>query len=180
MRCGVVRPPREPEAERFGRPLRNRAVELLLQVGQELRLRHLEPGGIARLGDGPVQLEVRQAAHVVEVQRVGGVVGPGDVRVRPVRRPGQVVHRIRVRQPRWQPARCHRAVELRGTELEVVPPLRLGIEAERDNRQEVPGWAGVRKVEDVLRCQKALVGERGIAQAEHLERLGQSRRVPPR
>ena len=39
-----------------------------------------------RVVDGADRVEMREAGDVVEVQRIGGVVGPGDVRVRPVRR----------------------------------------------------------------------------------------------
>ena len=90
----------------------------------------------------------------------------------------QVEHGIRVRQAARQPTAGDREVHLRRAELEVVAPLALRIEAERDHGQQVPAWVGVGQVEDVLGGQQASVGERRVAPLEHLVRLGQRRRVP--
>ena len=67
MGGGVVYAPGEPEPERLRRSLGRGTVELLLQVGQERGLRGLKPGRVSGLAQGPVQLVVREAAHVVQV-----------------------------------------------------------------------------------------------------------------
>ena len=48
---------------------------------------------------------------------------------------------------------AQRERELRSAELEVVPPLRLAVEVERDHRQELLR-VGVREGEDVLRVER--------------------------
>ena len=97
--------PGKAEAERVGGRLGQRAVQGLLHVRQQRGLGDLQPWRAAGLADRPVQLVVGQPAHVVEVQRVGGVIRAGDVGVGPVRRLLQVETRIGVGEPRAEARR---------------------------------------------------------------------------
>ena len=55
-----------------------------LHVGHQRAPGRLQPGRVAGLADRVGELVVGDAADVVEVERVGGVAGAGDVGVRPV------------------------------------------------------------------------------------------------
>ena len=92
----------------------------------------------------------------------------------------QVEGGVGVGQACRQAAGGGREVELGRTQLEVVPPLGLGIEAVRDRRDEVAARVRVGEVEDVLGRREALVRERRIARLEHLEALGERRGVATR
>src|SRR5207247_5302128 len=81
VRRRVPRVPGEAEAERIRRRLCGGGVELLLEVGDEGRTLHLEGRRVAGLVERERELVVRQTGDVVQVERVGRVVRPGDVRV---------------------------------------------------------------------------------------------------
>jgi hypothetical protein len=98
------------------------------------RLRRLQAGRVARLADRPHEVVVRQAAHVVEVQRVACVERTGHVRVRPMSGVLEVERGIGVREARGEPSRRDREVQLRGAELQVALPLVLRVEARTGSR----------------------------------------------
>ena len=104
-----------------------------------------------------------EPAHVVQVERVGGVARPGDVGARPVRRLLQVVRRWMQRDRTSGATSLHGEIELCCPQLEVIPPLRLGIKAERNRRQQIATWSSVGQIKNVLCGKQALVRVRGIA-----------------
>ena len=132
---------------------------------------------MATLRDRTDQVGVRDARDVVEVQRIGGVVRTGDVRGGPVRRPAQVVPGVGVRETMREIPAVERQRELRRAPFQIVTPLLLRVERERDHRQQVTARVRVGQVEDVLCRTKAPRRERRIARREHLEALGEGRRV---
>src|SRR5258708_15740524 len=77
--------PGKSKSERIGPSLRDRLIQLLLQIGEESRLGHFEPTWIPCLRKRVIELIMGDAAHIVEVQGVSRVVRPGNVGVGPVR-----------------------------------------------------------------------------------------------
>src|SRR5207244_5417913 len=94
---------------------------------------------------------MRQSGYVIEIESIRSVVWTGDVGIGPVRRLLQVIIRIGMRQARRQSSRCLQGeIELDGAPFEVVTPLRLGIKAERNHRQQISARRCICQIEDVL------------------------------
>src|ERR1700735_1458899 len=100
--------------------------------------------------DRAKQFKVREAAHIIKVQSVGGVVRPGDVGVRPVRGRFQVEHRIIVRKSLAGGPAMEREIQLSCAKLQVIAPFRLAVKIEGGSRDQVAGWSGVREVENMF------------------------------
>src|SRR6185312_16661355 len=101
----------------------------------------VEPRRLTGRAERPDQVVVGEAADVVEVERVGRRFALLDVFAGPSRPFAEVEGGFGAGKPRGQLARRgveQRERELARAELEVVAPLLLGIEAERDRGQELP------------------------------------------
>ena len=133
----------------------------------------------SRAAHGADQLGVAERAHVVEVQRVGGVVRPVDVGVRPVRGELDVVARVAVRQAARRARLLERERQLGRAQLEVVAPLGLRVEVERDRGRQMPVRRRVGEVEEVLGRDQAVAREPAVGRAVHLVAERERRGVPP-
>src|SRR5207245_1493472 len=106
---------------------------------------------------------MRQSGYVIEIESIRSVVWTGDVGIGPVRRLLQVIIRIGMRQARRQSSRCLQGeIELDGAPFEVVTPLRLGIKAERNHRQQISARRCICQIEDVLGGEQALIRVSGV------------------
>ena len=86
MRGGVGFGPREAEAERvLLRTGSTAASSWSARLAVQLRFAERQPGRVARLAQRAHEVEVREAADVVQVQRIARA-GVRDVRGRPLRR----------------------------------------------------------------------------------------------
>src|SRR5258708_6655112 len=88
--------PGKSKSERIGPSLRDRLIQLLLQIGEESRLGHFEPTWIPCLRERMIELVMGDAAHIGEVQGVRRVIRPGNVSVGPVRSGLEIEQRIGV------------------------------------------------------------------------------------
>jgi hypothetical protein len=66
----------KPKPKGSGVGLADSLVELLLQVGQQLRLRDCQTAWVPGLGDGVVELEVGEPADVVQLSVSAASFGP--------------------------------------------------------------------------------------------------------
>ena len=123
---------------------------------------------------------MRQPADVVEVERVGGVLGAADIGAGPVRCLLEVEERVGVRRPGRKATTRHREIQLCGAQLQVASPFRLGIEAEWHVGDQVAAGRRVGQIEDVLPRQEAAVGEGRIAGLVDLEAHRKRRGIPAR
>ena len=134
MRSGVPCSPGETESKRIGACLSDCLVELFLQVRKQRGLAGSKARRISCQCYRPVQFIVSQPADVVKIERVGGIIGTGDVSVGPLCRLLQIVSWISVGQARRQiGAGLESKVQLHRAQFQVVAPFRLGIETEWNN-----------------------------------------------
>src|ERR1700761_2337357 len=104
MRRSVIRGPRKSVAERIGSGGSLRVLQLLLHVLDEVSLRDFQPAGMSGVADCAEKFEVSEPTDVVEIERVAGVAGAGDVGVGPMRRSLQIKIGIRLLHCRGQRA----------------------------------------------------------------------------
>src|SRR5215470_12451932 len=164
MRRGVISRPWETETKRICIRLRNRLVQLLLQICQQSRLVGFETCStrIPRQRQGTIKIKVRNAGHIIEIERVRSVVWSGDVGVRPVCGLLQII-RSRVRS--WGAAAAaalQGKIKLCSTEFHIIAPLGFRIEAKGNDGQEISTRRGICKVKYVLSRKQTLVRVYGI------------------
>ena len=167
------------ERERIRGSGRDGVVELCFEPGPQVVGRHRQirrvAGGVQRTD----QLDVREARHVVEVERVVLLVGLLEVRAGPMRRVTEIGRGIGDGQTRGERGRVsQRQVQLDGAELHVVPPhLPFGVVPARGGGV-IRRVAGVRERERGLAGAEAAVRERLIAAREDLGAEPERRRHP--
>src|SRR5713101_6726500 len=161
--------PGKSKPEGVGPGLRDRLVQLLLQIAEEIRLGHFEPTWIPCLRERMIELVMGDPAHIVEVQSVSRIVWSGDVGMGPVCSGLEIEQRIGVWQTCRQVATRQCKVQLRRPKLQVVSPLSLGIKAVGGDREQIATGAGVRQGENVLCRKQVLVRVGRVAGLEDLE-----------
>src|SRR5262249_43400468 len=115
--------PGETEAERICACLCDSLVQLFFQIGEQRGLRGCQSARLSRQGQGAKQLKVCKTTYVEKIQRVGGVIRPGNVSVRPECGFLQIEERVGVRQSSRESSTGKREVEFRRAELQIITPL---------------------------------------------------------
>src|SRR5579884_864289 len=168
MRGSVVSRPRKAETKWILCGLRNRLVQLLLQVRQQRSLRRSQSGRVTRQRHRTIEFEMREPTHVVKVQCIGSVVGPSDVGVRPCRRLLQVVGSWMKIYGTTGPTSLYCKIEFGRAQFHVIAPFRFGIKTKRRSGQQIAAWRSVSEIQNVLGGGEALVGICCVASLIHV------------
>src|SRR5262249_32738194 len=96
-----------------------------------------------------IQLEVRKAAHVKEVQRIRCIIGTGDVGIGPRGGFLQIEERVGMRQSSGKTTTGKREVEFCCSEFQVIAPFIFRIEAEGGDCEQAAGRS-ICQIENML------------------------------